>query len=471
MFKLLLSIYNYTKLIYKVSSFYNLSLTKEIEEEDINTFVQTIIPNIKSCGCVCIKFSQWVTPILDILYNEIDKEPYWLKTLEKFYENCPDHSLEYTFSQYKIDFKEDFNDTYELLDIIGSGSIGQVYKIKHRLTNKYYAMKIIHPNVHYDMWFFKIIITILLRIPHTNRLIYNVLPYDISKFISLFEEQIDMINESNNLCQMSENYKDNSMIIIPTILKCSHNILVMSYEDGVDIDNSYISEYDKIKIIYLLYLFSRNNFEYKNFNHADLHKGNWKITKDNKLLIYDFGYCFKISNLNIITHISNAFIDTDKKNGIYNLKLLLIELLNIISDKDKLFIEEYIHTNLSKHINKYICDASIIIPHIFSIAKQLNILLVPEFIQAMIVEIQNNKHITKYHINNKLQGFPDGEHIYRNNYLDYYTICQTYDIFPEIQNYIKNKLNEKQVEVNELFDTLDKTSYITDDIKSLLKFD
>ena len=463
------NIYNYIKLIYKINVFYTLSKTKNIEENDINTFVQNILPTIKNSGCVCIKFCQWITPILDILYNKSNKDVYWLKTLETFYENCPEHSLNFTFNQYKIDFNEEFNTTYELIDLLGSGSIGQVYKIKHRLTNKYYAMKIIHPHVHYEMNLLKQIIYLLTIIPYTKNIIYNILPYDITKFISLFEQQLDMIHESNNLLQMNDTYIDNSMIVIPTLLKCSHNIMIMSYEDGIDIDTSDISDYEKMKIIVLLYLFSRNNFEYKNFNHADLHKGNWKITKDNKLLVYDFGYCFKITNLTIINYIADAFIDTDIDKGSTNLELLCIEVLNATSDSNKQYIKDYIKTNIDITVTSH--DPSYIILHLFTLAKLLKIRMPPEIIQGMIIHIQNSKHMDTYGISNKSQQFSDGSNIYRGNYLDYYSICKTYDIFPEIQEYFINTLNEKQVEVDELFDTLDKTSYINNDIKQLLKFD
>ena len=37
--------------------------------------------------------------------------------------------------------------TYEIIDIIGSGSIGQVYKIKCKKSNKYHVMKVKHPNI------------------------------------------------------------------------------------------------------------------------------------------------------------------------------------------------------------------------------------------------------------------------------------------------------------------------------------
>ena len=74
-------------------------------------------------------------------------------------------------------------------------------------------------------------------------------------------------------------------------------------------------------------------------------------------------------------------------------------------------------------------------------------------------------------INNINEQWKDSTNIYRNDYLDYYTICKTYNIFPELQDYFKQKLNEKQVKVNELFDMLDESKNITDEVRNLLKFD
>jgi len=453
----------------QINTFYRLYLSKTIEENDINEFVQQIIPCIKQCGCICIKFCQWLTPILDSLYNEIDKEPYWLRTLERLYEDCPDHSLRYTFNQYKEDFGESLDETYDVTDVIGSGSIGQVYKVQHKLSKEYFALKIIHPTVHHDMWFFRLITHLLLMIPYTNNIIYNVLPYDIPQFLDLFEQQLDMVHEANNLSQMKYNYIDNNMIIIPNLIRCSPNIIIMSYEEGVSLDDSIISEYEKMKIIVLLYLVVRYNFEHKHFNHADLHKGNWKITKDKKLVIYDFGYCFKTKNKDIIKYLASAFIDTDNTNGSENLELLILELMNDSSKVTQDYVHEYVDKNINK--DRVIAEPSIILNHVFSVAKGLNIILIPQLIQAIIVQIQNIKYITKYSINNVNEQWTDGTNIYRNDYLDYYTLCKTLDIFPELQDYFKQTLNEKQVEVNELFDMLDESKNITDKVRHLLKFD
>ena len=54
----------------------------------------------------------------------------------------------------------------------------------------------------------------------------------------------------------------------------------MSYEESEKIDNNLLSPYKKYKLLNLLYLFIRNNEIILNYNHGDLHKGNWGINGD-----------------------------------------------------------------------------------------------------------------------------------------------------------------------------------------------
>jgi predicted unusual protein kinase regulating ubiquinone biosynthesis (AarF/ABC1/UbiB family) len=466
MFRIIYSLWNYGWLARYIIQFYNSVKGKTIQENDINQFIHTVIPYIERCGCVCTKFAQWVTPILDNLYNEIDKEPYWLKQLEKFYEQCHDHSLEYTLERYRLDFEQDFYERYTIEDIIGSGSIGQVYKIKDKYTKIYYAMKVLHPNVYHDMWFMKKVVYFLLWIPYTHKIIYDILPINIYEFIVEFETQIDMIHEANNLSQMKYLHKDNSMIVIPDLIRCSRNILVMSYEEGETLDDSSQSDYDKYKCLCLLGLFVRNSLEVNNFIHGDIHKGNWKM-KHNQLLIYDFGFCWSIKikdrylNENLF-YVFSKSTDDDLSGAIE----YTCYTLNNHSDK----IKKEIKDNLSKS-NNHIADASLIFKMICHVAKQFNIYISPPNILGIIMTIQTQKYWAKYSINNVNDKFTDSDSNFRRDYINYISMCETYNIFPKLQENMKDILNKEQVDVNGLFDTLDQSNIITDEIKGLLKFD
>ena len=467
MFRLFTSIWYYSRLSLEIIYLYRISLTRQLDENDINHFVHKVIPLIEKCGCVCTKFAQWITPILDTLYNEIDTEPYWLKRLEKFYENCHDHSIDYTLQIYSQDFKEDLNDKYTIIDIIGSGSIGQVYKIKDKYTNNIYALKVLHPHVHYDMWIIKKFIRFVIWIPYTRRMIYNILPIDIPKFTELFETQLDMVHEANNLSKMKHLHNGNSMIVIPDLISCNSNILIMSYEEGKTLDESSKSDYEKYKCLCLLALFTRNSLEINNFNHGDLHRGNWKL-KGDKLLIYDFGFCWSTGIED--KYINDNFYYVMETISLSNPSYLINYLsytLNNHTDKVKQDIKDYLNTIKTRHLG----NGFIAFKMLCYVAIGNNILIDPVNMLGIIMAIQTQKYRTKYGLNNENEGFETSDCIYRREYLNYLSICQTYDIYPQLQDRLKEILNKQQPDINGLFDIVDKNNTITDEIRSLLKFD
>ena len=87
----------------------------------------------------------------------------------------------------------------------------------------------------------------------------------------------------------------------------------MSYEKGISFEKSKINDYQKDKIVNLFHLFIRTNQMLKNYNHGDLHPGNWKIKETDdtnpKLIVYDFGYCWSIEH-NKFNIMGTLFFDT-----------------------------------------------------------------------------------------------------------------------------------------------------------------
>jgi hypothetical protein len=49
----------------------------------------------------------------------------------------------------------------------------------------------------------------------------------------------------------------------------------------------------------------------------------------------------------------------------------------------------------------------------------------------------------------------DDYKVFRERYLNIYTFCKTYNIFPGYSDYIEKKLNKKQVHIDSVFDTID----------------
>ncbi|ANS04229.1 2-polyprenylphenol 6-hydroxylase [uncultured Mediterranean phage] len=476
--KLCQYVWDYISLTKQLYNLYNrYQVNQDLETDEIHSMIDDITTKITDCGAVWIKFAQWATPILELMYaKDIKVKPYWLQKLELFYENCPVHSIHYTKEIYRREFNEELDDYYELGEVIGSGSIAQVYKLTDKITRKEYAMKIIHPDVNYQLSITKRFIDIILYFPCIRNTIYGIFPIDCKLFFNQFEEQINMNQESNNLMKMYSHFKDNDFVIIPTLFKSSENILIMSNEEGTRMDNLDITDYSKSKVINILHLFIKTTQLFYNFNHGDIHKGNWKVHKDNddyKLVIYDFGFCWNLhpKDMHMNNMITDAFEETDDGIRDDDIFITIIQfIINDDSEEMKTIIKKYIDDNIGN--DYFLVDPVTLFNIIMDICKQNSVILDPLFIQIIIVLIQTYQYFSKYNINNA-ENLPKNKYrVYREKYLDIYTICDTYNIFPEYKQYIKDRLQEKNIKFNGLFDVLDITDITSNtEIHNLLKFD
>ena len=129
---------NYSKLLAWMGIYY---FQKSDIIEDI------IIKNINECGCVFIKFTQWITPFIE--NNNLTNFP--LKKLESLYENCDTHSLNHTKEIFEKEFKYPLESKYKIQKLIASASMGQVYKIMDNQTKETFAMKVLHPKLEFQI--------------------------------------------------------------------------------------------------------------------------------------------------------------------------------------------------------------------------------------------------------------------------------------------------------------------------------
>ena len=486
MINLITYFYRYTKLVYKVYNyihFYNTNNSHNI------LLLEDVIKNIKACGSVAIKFCQWMTPKLEIMYldeNDIldDHKPLWLKKLEDFYENCNYHDLDYTLKLYERDFGDPLNDGYEILDTIGSGSIGQVYLLKEKPLTKYqhpnkYVMKILHPNVNNDIYYFRMYYNFIRCIPTLKKLLDTQFPFDIHSFLDSFDEQSDFINESNNLLRFQENYRHNDSIIIPRLLRSSKNIMIMSYEEGVPYEDLKCDNYHKYKIAVLLTSFIRNNQQICNFYHGDLHKGNWKVRlgEDNKhkLIIYDFGFCWKVpetkkeiinDSIHIFEDCDDTDDDTDTSLDYEKMTKVLLYLLKYDEkNKEQYYnvVYRYLKEN-TQFIKPWALNPSRVFKLTVSLCIETGLKIDPVLIQSIIIVIQCQKIFQEFRfITDEKQDAVKSQEVYRVKYMDWLSFYKTYHIFPEFSKLVEERLNSLQSEIKEVFECND----IPDSFKSL----
>lgn len=383
--------------------------------------LKIFIKNIYKCGVIPIKMIQWSLPYMKLI--KINKKI--IKIFENTYEKCPNHDIKYTKELYKKDFYNNLLDDYEIIDLLGSGSIAQVYKIKSKKTSKLYAMKVKHPYADRSFILIKYYLKIIFTLFSFNRLI----PINLNQFLNQFKFQLNFINESNNLLRFGNLYKNNNLFKIPKLYKFSENIIIMDYIPGKSLELIDENDINYYKHLLNIFVFTNNNLYINDFNHGDLHNYNWKITDDNKIVIYDFGLCWELNN--------NDIIDTLQilNDGFYNKndELVYKSFKNYIkssSDINEDYIKKY-YNSIPYKIERF-KDFSL---HLIYFCLKHNHLLDIKILYN-IISYQNITIIFM----KKWDENEDND--YHGIYKEEYNICDYYNILPEYKNLLKSKLKK-----------------------------
>ena len=425
----MLTLFRYTKLFvwFSIYRYYPSEIVEDI-----------IVKNINDCGCVIIKFFQWIAPIIEM--SESKDKIFPPKKLESIYERCNYHSVKYTKSIYEKEHNESFDSNYEIKELVASASMGQVYKVLEKKTGEIQAFKVLHPNLKSHINLFKIFASLLFKLPIISKWIQYYIPVHIDSFITNFESQINLVNEANNCLKFKKHYHDNPFYIIPEIFKCSQNTLFMSYEEGVPFETPEISEFMRTKCALLLQLFTKHNKLFFHFMHGDTHQGNWKIRIDDKkprIVLYDFGYCWKIphdisSKSKLLERTFNEIrcLQTERYEIIDKVVNAYYILLDGCCSKESIketFLDFEMET-----------DVSNVFPQILSLCRKTNVLIEPFLFQILIIASQLHKNIDKYHL-----IIPEDNSYYQHYYSkivpDIFSFCKTHNIFSEYVDYLQEE--------------------------------
>lgn len=440
---------------------------------------EALIKDIHCCGSVAIKFVQWVKPLLELLVVDEKKfctddyeVPWWLRKLDVFYEDCQEHSVNHTLHEYTRMFHENLTDTHEIMDLLGSGSIGQVYLLKHKDTEELSVIKVIHPHVESQIDTFEKIYKCAHYIPPFRQILSDI-PINLSDFIVSFRKQCDMIQESNNLLMFKNIYRSNQYIRIPDIYKISKSVLVMEYVKGEIFEKSTLTQYEKSKIFTHLYLFMRSNIVCDNFNHGDLHKGNWKI-HEKGIVVYDFGFCWSLpkNKLHLADKCIRVFEGGDNKNlskTISKLTEIMFALVlhPHIKNKGALREQIYEHIQNSRFVGK--SNVGIIVQPI-SVIKLLvefcngrYLKIDHNLVQFLIIFVELQRLGIRYGFSATTHSPVPDIKVFKERYANCLNFCKTYKIFPRYVKYMEDRLSELQITRKSIFDTVD----FTEDIRKM----
>lgn len=427
-------IYNYFSLIYNLYNF-NFEDAQEYE-------VDFLYHNIIKCGSTTIKMFQWSLPILEMKYNINRKihTPYWLVKLENLYDNCNYHSIDYTKEIFYKSFNQHIEDDFDIVQTLSSGSMGACYLIKNKDTNKKYCMKVIHPNIDYEIK----VLYYLLKILPLERYFKRIIPISLKEFYNDFTYQTDLIKESNNIMHFKDYYKNNKLIHIPEVYKSSKNVLIMEYIPSKKFENCLdLSEYKKKKLAGYLYLFIRSN-ALSNFNHGDLHKGNWGISLDDKgVVIYDMGICWKInrSKHKYIIDVMELF------DGDYTNNIKLFDELAVIVDNlcdiniDKEHFKEYAN-RLRSEFNMKTLDPLNIYHILIKYLTENNLILDYNVFSSLIMINQVSELFLKYFNISDISKNISNIDWYKYVLKDLCDICKSNDCFQIFYDMYSKKLSK-----------------------------
>lgn len=458
--------YNFLNLLFNLSYIITLNYFNFNVRDSLYDNLYILINKNK---CLTIKFTQWILTQVNINYDNYESYPKWLKKFNNFYEECEIHDFSFTRYLYYELTGKDIEDDYEINGdnvCISSGSIGQVYKLKHKETQIYHALKIKHPFLEEYMqipkYFIKSVLYVIEILFFRNN---GTFPVDIEGFFLSLENQLNFNLEANNLNKMRENFKNNHLIIIPEIYKHNENIIIMNFEEGEYFDNCKdISEYNKYKICVLYILFYQQCLVINNFNHGDLHKGNWKIRKNIDsnnfcLIIYDFGVCYTFENHIYMINFLRAWEEYNVDDMSFNMYNLLKK--NKKNNLDDTFID--ILKNMVADSQYKPLNLQILVKNILQLSFEHKFIVDYSLLNIFISCSLCESDLTKYKLMNINEIYTVEKHLkektkydsYKSKTLEYINFCNSKKVFPELKVYYENLLKEKNIYSNSLFENIE----------------
>tara|TARA_Y100000589_G_scaffold1556_1_gene1406 strand:- start:2208 stop:3704 length:1497 start_codon:yes stop_codon:yes gene_type:complete len=445
------------------------SIYNKICKKNSKSLMKVLKNDIKRNGAIVIKFTQWFSDRAELLYPEGEVD---LTIFNDFYEQCPEHSFEITKEIFKKEFGKDIDEIIDIdKKVIASGSIGQVYKGRLKSNNKEVAVKVLHPDIDIQtfipIFFLNLYSFFIKKLKFLRKYTFQI---DFTGFIEILKQQTDFNIEAKNFNKFRENFEGNDYIIFPEVILNSKKILIMSYEEGIYYENIEETDYTKYKIATLFSLFIRQSAVINNFMHGDLHKGNWKVRKhpdkekEYQMIVYDSGICFSMDKIKTVKDFVIAWESTNTQTTVETVFKYLH--CHSYSEKELTNIKNKIASALLQSDYKPF-DMSKIVKVVLNEMYKYDIVVSSELINMLVLLFVTEKVFRR----NGLMGDKEEDKvkckdsIFKVDYLNYINYCETKKCFPELCEYLKDVLKERNIKFDSMFHNLEYKLNLNSEIK------
>ena len=275
----------------------------------------------KRCGAIGTKLLQF------LISNDGFFSPECRTKLDFVFEDNDIHAFEHTVRMYELDFGRSIYDDFDVPRSspwspprssqwspprpIGSGTIGQVYKLHHKHLNIDVAVKVKHPNVDNEARSFtQSLIWVLYAVEKVKAIPFSFM---LKEFLYNIDLQLDYTEEARQTMIMRKNFESEPHVVIPYIYDHSQHFIIMSYHEGISykqITDPQLKKHVSID----MYLFMISCLLNYDLIHCDLHVGNWKIALNDdgtyQFIVLDYGLTCSIGDHELSKRVLSAmFVD------------------------------------------------------------------------------------------------------------------------------------------------------------------
>jgi predicted unusual protein kinase regulating ubiquinone biosynthesis (AarF/ABC1/UbiB family) len=247
-------------------------------------------------GPTFIKIGQFVSTRSDLFDKDVIKE---LATLQ---DRTPSFSIDIVHDIISEDFGKPWQDVFDYINPspLASASISQVHQARLRTTGEEVVIKIQRPFI--QEYFDRDFATLQFLLDIACKTLQQRSLYDTKLLLDdcyeyLYEE-LSFENEIGNIQKFMDIFKDDDEIVVPKVYEkwSTSRVITMEYIPSEKIGVAKVKMDKSLTAVMLMESFLKQILEH-GIIHADPHPGNLGVTKNGRVVLYDYGQVVELDKV------------------------------------------------------------------------------------------------------------------------------------------------------------------------------